>query len=121
MVAAIKPDRMHSCCCPTNSTLVKQVSAAIRFDSKVVTLLRILTATHDSYSVVGVDDAFPSGCIPWPQSRDGMAVRRCLGLQQKDARAVSRSLLPNATGHVLAMGFVVAVAVVARAMLLRGK
>jgi hypothetical protein len=40
-----------------------------------------------------------------------------LGLQQKNARAVWRSLLPIAAGHVIAMGLVVAVAVAAGAIL----
>jgi hypothetical protein len=40
-----------------------------------------------------------------------------LGLQQKSGRAVWRSLLPIATGHVLAMGLVVAVAMIAGAIL----
>jgi hypothetical protein len=40
-----------------------------------------------------------------------------LGLQQKSSRAVWNSVLPIATGHVFAMGLVVAVAVVVGAML----
>jgi hypothetical protein len=40
-----------------------------------------------------------------------------LGLQQKNSRAVWQSLLPLATGHVLAMSLVVAVAVIAGAVL----
>lgn len=40
-----------------------------------------------------------------------------LGLQKKNSRAVWQSLLPIAAGHVLAMGVVVAVAVIAGAIL----
>jgi hypothetical protein len=40
-----------------------------------------------------------------------------LGLQQKDGRAVWKSLLPIAAGHMLAMGLVVAVAGIAGAIL----
>jgi hypothetical protein len=40
-----------------------------------------------------------------------------LGLQRKNARAVWQSLLPIATGHVLAMGHIVAVAAIAGAIL----
>ena len=40
-----------------------------------------------------------------------------LGLQKKNARAVWQSLLPIAAGHVLAMGVVVVVAVIAGAIL----
>jgi hypothetical protein len=40
-----------------------------------------------------------------------------LGLQQNDARAVWQSLLPIAAGHLLAVGLVVAIAVVAGAVL----
>jgi hypothetical protein len=40
-----------------------------------------------------------------------------LGLQQNDARAVWQSLLPIAAGHLLAVGLVVAIAVIAGAVL----